>query len=92
MNRMRDADCEECRAIRRELRDALFSAREAAGPAASPDAIADYLSSLVQEDCAQMRASSALWKTWRRLMEHRVLTGHTPSLLPLPQGALSNLN
>ncbi len=93
MNRMRDADCEECRAIRRELRESWLASRESEGGGdVSPDGISDYLDSLSQQDCADILASSALWKTWRRLMEHRVLTGHAPSLLPLPQGALSNLN
>ena len=92
MMRMAEADCEECRAIRRALRQSWLSVREREGGSATPDGIVDYLSSLSQKDCAEMRASSDLWKTWRRLMEHRVLTGHAPSLLPLPQGALSNLN
>jgi hypothetical protein len=39
-----------------------------------------------------MRKTSPLWKTWRRLQEHRNLTGHTLSVLPIPQNALTNPN
>jgi len=33
-----------------------------------------------------------LWKIWRRLQQHRALTGHSLSLLPLPTNAISHPN
>jgi hypothetical protein len=55
----------------------------------SPHQLADWLEHLNEEDCARMRATSSLWKTWRRLMEHRTLTGHSLSLLSLPPNAIN---
>ena len=85
--------CDECRAIEREFRRA---AREAAehGSDRSPEArsIDAWLELLNLEDCARMRESSSLWKTWRRLQRHRILTGHSPSVLPMPPAAISNPN
>ena len=84
--------CEECRAIYRELRDAAEEARMNPDQTATPHELADWLQQLNEDDCAQMRATSSLWKPWRRLMEHRTLTGHSVSVLALPPNAISNPN
>jgi hypothetical protein len=81
--------CDECRAIYRELRDAL--ARRA-GQNSTPQKIAAWVQRLDEDECARLRGSSDLWKAWRRLQEHRVLTGHWQPVLTLPPDALSNPN
>jgi len=51
----------------------------------------EWLKQLHEEDRAQTRASSPFWKAWRRLQEHKVLTGH--SILPTaPPGVFLNPN
>jgi hypothetical protein len=84
--------CSECQAIDRELREAAGELQAAPGAtgAASQELI-DWLSQLDEEECARMREGSRLWKTWRRLRDHRVLTGHSVPL-PLPPNAISNGN
>src|SRR5215469_15680217 len=54
--------------------------------------IADWVQQLNEEECARMRETSALWNTWRRMQEHRNLTGHILSVWPVPPNALSNPN
>jgi hypothetical protein len=54
--------------------------------------IAEWVMQLNAEDCTAMRQTSALWKTWRRMQEHRSVTGHAFSMLPIPPNALSNPN
>jgi hypothetical protein len=89
--------CDECRAIYRELRDSYRAATEGtpdphADPHNAPQQIADWLQELNEQACAEMRERSSLWKTWRRLQQHRNLTGHTLSVLPIPPNMLSNPN
>ncbi len=36
--------------------------------------ISDYLRELNEDDCASLRETSDLWKTWRRIQEHRILS------------------
>lgn len=85
--------CDECRAIYWELREALRAATEVQSDRNNtPREIADWVEGLNEDDCARMRETSDLWKTWRRLQEHRSLTGHWLSLLPLPPNAISNPN
>jgi hypothetical protein len=52
----------------------------------------DYLRELNDDDCARLRETSDLWKTWRRIQEHRTLTGHSPSLSGFPPDAITNPN
>jgi len=85
--------CEECKAIYRELRNASEAARRnQPHQNATPHQLADWLQQLNENDCARMRLTSSLWKTWRRLMEHRTLTGHSVSVLALPPNAMANPN
>ena len=44
---------------------------------ASQDLV-NWLQELNEDSCAQMRETSPLWRTWRRLQDHRTLTGHWP--------------
>jgi hypothetical protein len=81
--------CEECRAIRLALREAYLAARD---HTTNPQEIAAWLEQLNEQDCARMRANSSLWKTWRRLMQHRTLTGHFVSYLPLSRKVIANPN
>lgn len=78
--------CDECLAIYAELRAAF-------GPLdrATPQDIARFLEGLDLQQCARTRVSSDMWKAWRRMQEHRVLTGHLVSPLG-PPSALSNPN
>lgn len=85
--------CDECRAIYWELGEAYRAV--AGGPPDrnnAPQQIGDWVRQLNEGDCAWMRETSSLWKTWRRLREHRSRTGHTLSVLPLPPNAISNPN
>jgi hypothetical protein len=84
--------CAECRAIYQELREAHRAATQNALDQHGAQKIADWVQQLNEEECARMRETSALWKTWRRLQEHRNLTGHTLSVLPIPPNALTNPN
>jgi hypothetical protein len=79
--------CEECRAIYRELRDA---GRRDVG--SFSEGLAAWVQQLNEEECARMREDSILWNAWRRMQEHRTLTGHWLPLLPVPPGAISNPN
>jgi hypothetical protein len=81
--------CAECAAIYRELREA---AREAGEVRAPSQDLAGWLSQRNEEECARMRENSRLWRAWRRLREHRAVTGHSVSLLSLPPDAISNPN
>ena len=85
--------CEECRAIYRELKDAFAAIRErqADQPSEPPD-ITAWVQQLDEEECARMRETSDIWKTWRRWQNHRALTGHSPSILPVPPNSMSNPN
>jgi hypothetical protein len=80
--------CDECRAIYSELREALRTARNSA----PTQSLVDWLQSADEEEWARLRESSPLWKTYRRLREHRARTGHMLSVLPIPPEALSNPN
>ena len=82
--------CAECEAIRREFREALIAANEHGLPASS-GSLTEWLRDLDDAECARMRETSDLWKTWRRWREHRAVTGHTPSLAA-PPDAISNPN
>ena len=84
--------CAECRAIYQELRKAHRAATQNALDQHGTQQIADWVQQLNEEECARMRETSALWKTWRRLQQHRNLTGHTLSVLPVPPNALTNPN
>jgi hypothetical protein len=81
--------CEECRAIYRELKDAHEAARVNRADQNPRDLVA-WLEQLDEAECARMRDTSHLWKTWRRLQEHGARTGHSLSVLPLPPGVISN--
>jgi hypothetical protein len=54
--------------------------------------LVEWIRSLDEEECDRIRETSSLWKAWRRLQEHRRLTGHVLSVLPLPPNAISNPN
>lgn len=90
---MHPFQCEECRAIYQELREAhRAAARDGSALQNTPREIAGWIQQLNEEKCAQIRETSSLWKTWRRMRGHLSRTGHTLSVLPLPPGALSNPN
>jgi hypothetical protein len=90
---MDSSSCDECWAIYRELRDAFRVLSERSSDQnTAPQQLAAWLEQLDQEECARMRETSAIWKTWRRLQEHRAVTGHPLSLLPVPPNAISNPN
>jgi hypothetical protein len=78
--------CDECRAIYYELREAFRPLHKA-----TPQEIAGFLEGLDLQQCARMRVSSDMWKAWRRMQEHRVLTGHVVSPLG-PGSALTSAN
>jgi hypothetical protein len=78
--------CRECRAIYDELRAAFPRQRNA-----TAHEIAAFVNGLDLQTCARTRLSSDMWKAWRRMQEHRVLTGHNVSLLG-PPAAISNGN
>jgi len=77
--------CDECRDIYRELRDAS----RRAGESATPQDLAAWVLQLDEEECARLRESSDLWKVWRRMREHRAVTGHWQPVMALPPGAMS---
>ena len=84
---------DECRAIYRELREAHLAARRGSMDLErDPERIAEWLQELNAEACYRMRETSSLWKVWRRLQEHRTLTGHSLPLLPLRPDAITNAN
>jgi hypothetical protein len=88
-----ELSCSECQSIYRELIEASRAARERGQEqetAALP--LTAWLEQLDEEECAQMRETSSLWATWRRLQEHRARTGHHLSVLPLPPTMISNSN
>lgn len=78
--------CDECRAIYAELR-AAFPAQQSG----HAEQIGAFVEALDLQQCARTRVSSDMWKAWRRMQEHRVLTGHVVSPLG-PGGAISNPN
>ena len=85
--------CPECQAIYAELRESWRKIKELHADRLPPvPALADWLRTLDGEECARMRETSDLWKTWRKMREHCALTGHAPILSALPPGALSNPN
>ena len=84
--------CIECRAIYLELREALFGFASTPEVGIDPAQLGEWIRSLDEEECARIRETSNLWKAWRRLQEHRTLTGHVLSVLPLPPNAISNPN
>ena len=85
--------CDECRAIYQELREGLRAATGSMSDERNArQAIAEWVRQLDEEELARIRETSSLWKTWRRLQEHRNLTGHMLSVLPLPPHAISNPN
>jgi hypothetical protein len=83
---MNSVVCEECQAIYRELKDAVAASSYVDR---SRIDLLEWLEQLDEAECTQMRDTSPLWKAWRRLQEHRVLTGHSPAVLVLPPSALS---
>jgi hypothetical protein len=74
--------CEECRAIYLELREAIRSA-----PVSGTDDLGEWIRQLDHLELDYVRANSGIWKAWRRMQEHRVLTGHV-----VPVIAVSNPN
>jgi hypothetical protein len=83
---MNTFSCDECRAIYQELRQAWPPGRPVA-----PEEIAAFVNGLDPQQCARTRLTSVMWKAWRRMQEHRVLTGHVVSL-PGSSAALTNGN
>jgi hypothetical protein len=86
---MSNSSCSECDAICEEFSAATRLAR--AGNSGLRN-LSDWVEQLNEEECTRLREESPLWKTWRRWQEHKVLTGHTPPILPFPPGAISNPN
>ena len=90
---MDPSSCAECRAIYRELQEALAAVKvRLADRSTTPDDLAAWVQELEEEECARMRDASSLWKTWRRWREHRTLTGHWLSPLPVPPHGMANPN
>jgi hypothetical protein len=88
-----DSPCAECQAINSELVKASHAVRDhMRHEGASPVDLAAWLEQLNEEECADMRETSSLWATWRRLRGHRALTGHSLLALPLPPQAILNSN
>jgi hypothetical protein len=83
--------CAECRAIFRDLWEA-HRAANGAGPDQPPPELEEWIAQLNLYDCAGIRATSNLWKAWRRLQAHRTLTGHNVSVLPIPPDGFSSSN
>jgi uncharacterized protein YhaN len=85
--------CDECRAIYQDLREAYRAAtQDTRDRHETSQQIANWVQELSEEECARIRETSSVWKTWRRWQEHRSLTGHALSVLPIPPNALSNPN
>jgi len=82
--------CEECQAIFRDLWEAHRANAESGDH--TPEELEQWIAQLNIYDCAGMRATSDLWKAWRRLQAHRTLTGHNVSVLPIPPDGFSNSN
>ena len=85
------SDCDECRAIYLEFWEAADAMRRTKNLIPSSADLVAWLNQLNEEECARIRETSPLWKTWRRLQEHKTLTGHSVSVL-LPPDAASNPN
>lgn len=78
-------ECEECRAIYQELQRATQAVRQhQSGHGNTSTELASYLEQLEVEECTRTRETSPLWKAWRRLREHRSLTGHSISVVADP--------
>ena len=82
-------ECEECRAIYLELCAAHADGRQYS---AVEGDLASFLAQLDDEYCARMRETSFLWDCWRRLKQHRALTGHYLPVFPAAPGSLMNPN
>ena len=80
--------CAVCLAIARELRDSLRQTDSTI----TAGQLSRYVHELNEDDCARLRETSDLWKTWRQLQEHRALSGHSLSLSGLPPDAITNPN
>jgi len=90
---MNFSDCEECRALLREFRDAARAGREVRfGREMSFEQLISYVQSLDEEEMARMRETSPLWALWRKREEHRTRTGHVVPLFPMPPNAIGSLN
>jgi hypothetical protein len=86
-------ECEECKAVYQELRKAAETlGQHQARYGNTSAALASFIEGLDDEECTRIREASPLWKAWRRLREHRNLTGHFISVLPIPPSAISNPN
>jgi hypothetical protein len=93
LERMDSYACDECRAIHLELQEAFAAAKERlSDPKTTAQDLVAWVQQLTEDDCARMRETSSLWKTWRRLQAHRALTGHWLSLLPVLPNAIANPN
>ena len=66
--------CDECAAIRRELREA--TAAERARALDDQQDLRAWLERLEDDECARLRETSRMWKAWRKALEHRFRTGH----------------
>ena len=86
--------CPECRALYQELQTASRQARlrRSWEPDASPRELAEWLAQIDEHECARLRLNSILWQVWRKVQEHRTLTGHRVSLPVSPAGGISHPN
>jgi len=78
--------CPECLAIYRQLADSVRQHHVASQP------LADWIRQVDGYDCSRIRQTSVLWAIWRRLQNHRAVSGHHLSMLPVPPAALENPN
>jgi hypothetical protein len=82
--------CDECHAIYVALLGEYAAVKDRLShQTTTPHDLAGWVQQLNEEECARMRGTSNLWKTWRRMQEHRALTGHG---LPLPAPPNTILN
>lgn len=64
---MDSSSCAECRAIHRELQEALAAAKvRPTDQHTTPKEIATWVQQLNEDQCTRMRAMSSLWAIWRR--------------------------
>ena len=87
MERMEIFACDG--AIHLEIQDVFAAMKDGLSDrSTTPNDFAAWVQLLTQDECSGMREASSFWKTWRRLQDHRSLTGHDLSPLPVPSNGV----
>jgi hypothetical protein len=73
--------CEECVMLRQQLDQAIAAENALVRPAEGED-LAAWIDRLDAEHAGRVRETSAVWKAWRKLVDHRARTGHIISVIP----------